>query len=67
MSIIHTSYSSNFVFLITVDDEGPPPAAVDTANRPPSPAISRDGSVTPTPEDIDTDEPLTPRKTAEGI
>ena len=35
--------------------------------RPPSPANSRDGSITPTPEeDIDLDEPLTPRKIAEG-
>ena len=32
-----------------------------------SPANSRDGSITPTPdEDVDTDEPLTPKKLPEG-
>ena len=41
-------------------------ATLTDTDRPPSPAMSRDGSVTPTPEDLDTGEPLTPKKTPEG-
>ena len=39
---------------------------VDT-DRSKSPTYSHDGSLTPTPEDLDIDEPDTPKSTGEGM
>ena len=51
--------------LIPLTDEVLDEQKMDTG-RSSSPTYSHDGSLTPTPEDLDIDEPDTPQSTGEG-